>query len=146
MFHFILQQNNSINVLANLGFKKALRSLFTSSDCLLSLVCGDWYHWTIFPLAESERAQIMNACSMLPKLHVVPLSPLKCVTHRQFGCEYNLTSSCISAAMCVVLPPGAAHKSRIFSPGWGSRTWATTADGKFYKGKKKSIINDSKSI
>lgn len=41
--------------------------------------------------------------------------------------------------MCVVLPPGAAHKSRIFSLGWGSRTWATTADGKFYKKKKNQL-------
>lgn len=70
------------------------------------------------------------------KLHVVPSPLLKHVIHwESFCCEDGLTWSCISAAMCVVLPPGAAHKSRILSPGWGSRTWVTTADGKFYKKK-----------
>lgn len=84
--------------------------------------------------------EIMNVCIMFRKLQVVPPPSLKHVIRRkEFCCVDSLTWSRIRAAMCVVLPPGAAHKSRILSPGWGSRTCVTTAEGKFCKEKKKKV-------
>mmetsp|Transcript_582 Transcript_582/g.972 ORF Transcript_582/g.972 Transcript_582/m.972 type:complete len:207 (+) Transcript_582:1856-2476(+) len=37
----------------------------------------------------------------------------------------------INAPICVVLPPGAAHMSRMRSPGCGLSIWATKEDGTF---------------
>lgn len=94
----------------------------------------DRHNWIVFILAESELNETVNG-SMFQKLHTVKYTLL----WEWFCCEDGLTWSCISAAMCVVFPPGAAHKSRIFSPGWGFSTWVTKADGKFYK--EKNVID-----
>jgi len=52
----------------------------------------------------------------------------------------SLTWSCINVARWVVFPPGAAHMSKILSPGWGFKTWLTTTEGKFYHKNKNRTI------
>ncbi len=76
-----------------------------------------------YPTDSKERRKIREKAAKEAGTPLEVVKQKKHIENHFDDCGEDLSS--LNSAKNVVLPPGAAHRSTIVSPGWGSTRWQT---------------------